>query len=87
MKLATAFAAAAVLGLAFASGPASAQSDRTLGINCTVAGHEHCGENGPLGGRAHLRGMRAYGAAGCRMVVRHVWRHGREITVRTRRCF
>jgi hypothetical protein len=31
---------------------ASAQSDRTLGVNCTVAGHVHCGENGPIGGSA-----------------------------------
>jgi hypothetical protein len=25
---------------------AFAQSDKTLGISCTVAGHEHCGETG-----------------------------------------
>ena len=35
--------------------PASAQSDRTLGVNCTVAGHVHCGENGPIGGPAYRR--------------------------------
>jgi hypothetical protein len=32
--------------LAAASGPVFAQSDKTMGINCTVAGHVHCGENG-----------------------------------------
>jgi hypothetical protein len=32
---------------------AAAQSDRTLGINCTVAGHVHCGENGTVGYRWH----------------------------------
>jgi hypothetical protein len=31
---------------AAATGPVFAQSDKTLGINCTVAGHERCGENG-----------------------------------------
>ncbi|HZP74509.1 MAG TPA: hypothetical protein VFB45_00065 [Pseudolabrys sp.] len=29
---------------------AAAQSDRTLGVNCTEAGHIHCGENGPIFG-------------------------------------
>jgi len=88
MKPSTLFAAAAVLSLAaFSTAPASAQSDKTLGINCTVAGHVHCRENGRLGGRAHFRGWRAYGAAGCRVVVRHMWRHGHEVTVRTRRCY
>jgi hypothetical protein len=38
---------------------AFAQSDRTLGISCTVAGHEHCGETGRLGGR-HYRHYRHY---------------------------
>jgi hypothetical protein len=38
---------------------ASAQSDRTLGISCTVAGHEHCGETGRLYGR-HYRHYRHY---------------------------
>jgi hypothetical protein len=38
---------------------AFAQSDRTLGINCTVAGHEHCGENGHRGGY-HYRHYRHY---------------------------
>ncbi len=38
---------------------AFAQSDRTLGINCTVAGHEHCGETGHLGGyHRHYRHYR-----------------------------
>ena len=32
---------------------ALAQSDGTLGISCTVAGHEHCGENGSVWGRWH----------------------------------
>jgi hypothetical protein len=87
MKLWRFAAAAAVSLAAFSTAPASGQSDRTLGINCTVAGHVHCGENGPLGGRAHLRGMRAYGAAHCRVVVRRMWRDGREVMMRTRRCY
>ncbi len=88
MKLCTVLAAAAALSLAaLSTAPASAQSDKTLGINCTVAGHVHCGENGRLGGRAHLRGMRAYGAARCRVVFRHMWRDGREVSVRTHRCY
>jgi hypothetical protein len=29
---------------------AAAQADRTLGIGCTYAGHEHCGENSRIGG-------------------------------------
>jgi hypothetical protein len=32
---------------------ASAQSDRTLGISCTVAGHEHCGETGRFYGHRY----------------------------------
>jgi hypothetical protein len=32
---------------------ASAQSDKTMGINCTVAGHIHCGENRAMGHRWH----------------------------------
>jgi hypothetical protein len=56
---------AAVLALGLLAGtanPAKAQSDRTLGINCTVAGHIHCGENGPIGGSArwHHRHYRHY---------------------------
>lgn len=36
---------------------ASAQSDKTLGVNCTVAGHIRCGENGHVGNhrRRHYR--------------------------------
>jgi hypothetical protein len=34
---------------------AFAQSDRTLGINCTVAGHQHCGEAGGHWGHRHHR--------------------------------
>jgi hypothetical protein len=41
---------------------ASAQSDRTLGINCTVAGHEHCGENGRMLGYSHHHWRHNYGA-------------------------
>ena len=36
-----------------------AQSDRTLGINCTVAGHQHCGEVGGHYGH-HARHHRLY---------------------------
>ena len=33
---------------------AAAQADRTLGLNCTYAGHQHCGENGRIvGARRH----------------------------------
>jgi hypothetical protein len=38
---------------------ALAQSDRTLGISCTVAGHEHCGEAGGYWGH-HARHHRHY---------------------------
>ena len=77
------------IGLAAATSlPASAQSDRTLSANCTAAGHDRCGENGPLGGPVRLhRGWRAYGAAHCAVVTRHVWRDGREIMIRSRRCY
>jgi len=56
---------AAVLTIGLLGGTAniaSAQSDRTLGINCTVAGHIHCGENGRVGGSArwHHRYHRHY---------------------------
>jgi hypothetical protein len=59
---------------------ASAQSDRTLGINCTVAGHEHCGEAGAIWGRSygwrhhysrHYPGAYAY-ARDCRVVRQRV---------------
>ena len=43
---------------------AAAQSDRTLGINCTYAGHEHCGENG------RIVGARRFG-----VWHHHRWRH------------
>lgn len=33
---------------------ASAQADRTLGIGCTEAGHQHCGENGRIAGSRRL---------------------------------
>ena len=45
--------AATMLALGLLGGTANAQSDRTLGIHCTVAGHEHCGENGRIWGAAH----------------------------------
>jgi hypothetical protein len=37
---------------------AFAQSDRTLGINCTVAGHQHCGETGGYWGHRRHRHYR-----------------------------
>lgn len=52
MKL-TLWFGAAVLGAGALLGSgqiAGAQSDRTLGINCTYAGHAHCGENGHVAG-------------------------------------
>jgi hypothetical protein len=60
MKLFYAIAAALLLG--GTANIASAQSDRTLGINCTVVGHEHCGENGRIWGSArwHHRHYRHY---------------------------
>lgn len=42
-------------------GIAFAQSDRTLGINCTVAGHIRCGENGGYRWR-HRHWRHHYGA-------------------------
>jgi hypothetical protein len=55
MKL-TVWLGAAVMaaGALLGSGhTAAAQADRTLGINCTYAGHEHCGENGRIGRGRH----------------------------------
>lgn len=51
MKLTLLFGAVVLAaGALLGSGQiAAAQSDRTLGINCTYAGHEHCGENGRIG--------------------------------------
>ena len=49
-KMALVMVAAAAFGLtAVIPNVASAQSDRSLGIGCNVAGREHCGERGPLG--------------------------------------
>jgi hypothetical protein len=46
-RILLAIAAALTLGVVVNSGDmAFAQSDKTLGISCTVAGHEHCGETG-----------------------------------------
>ena len=90
MKITVAIGAAILAAGVFAGtgGTASAQSDRTLSINCTVAGHEHCGENGSYGWRhrhwRHRYGAYAY-AGNCR-VTRHRFEtpSGREI-YRTRR--
>ncbi len=46
-------ALAAAIG-AVTAGVAAAQSDRTLGVNCTIAGHEHCGERAPIFGSHRL---------------------------------
>jgi hypothetical protein len=54
-------AAVLVAGLlASATKFASAQSDRTLGINCTVAGHAHCGETSPIGGPSYWHHRRRH---------------------------
>ncbi len=55
MKLIISAIAVLLVALAMnaATNAASAQSDRTLGVTCTVAGHEHCGENGVVGGTYH----------------------------------
>jgi hypothetical protein len=57
--------------LAAATGSVFAQSDKTLGINCTVAGHEHCGENG-----------RAWGGVRRWHHYRHAYRTHRHETQR-----
>lgn len=56
MKLTCLFGAALLAaGLLVGTGRiASAQSDRTLGIGCTQAGHQHCGEDGPIAGSRRL---------------------------------
>ncbi len=64
MKL-TFWLSAAALAASLVAGStqiAAAQSDRTMGINCTVAGHVHCGENGPIWGshRWYHRGYRRH---------------------------
>jgi len=57
MKLIVWFGAAVLAaGALLGSGQiAGAQADRTLGLNCTYAGHQHCGENG------HIVGSRRHG--------------------------
>jgi len=57
MKLALTIGIAATTTALMAVAPdvASAQSDKTLGIGCNVAGREHCGERGPLGGPGYYR--------------------------------
>ncbi len=61
-------AALLAAGLVVGTGrSASAQADRTLGINCTVAGHQHCGEDGPIFGSRRWYGWR-----------HHDWRHHRR---------
>lgn len=57
--------------LAVATGPGFAQSDKTMGINCTVAGHVHCGENG-----------RAWGGVRRGHHYRHAYRSHRHETQR-----
>ena len=55
MKLLVWFGAAVfAVGALLGSGrTAAAQADRTLGLNCTYAGHAHCGENGRIVGARH----------------------------------
>lgn len=94
MKM-TALISSAVLaaGLtAGTAGTASAQSDRTLGVDCTVAGHIHCGENGPIYGsqRWHYRGWRAghdaYAYAGdCRVIRQRIETPSGRMIYRSRR--
>lgn len=52
MKLIVWFGAAVLVAGALLGSAqiAAAQADRTLGLNCTYAGHQHCGENGPIVG-------------------------------------
>jgi hypothetical protein len=52
--------AAGAFALMATADVASAQSDKTLGIGCNVAGREHCGERGPLGGYGMYRGYGNY---------------------------
>jgi len=78
MKLSV-YLSAAVLAAGFAvgsAGVAHAQSDRTLGVECTVAGHIHCGENGPLGGPAYRRG---YGHGAYAWYPYHRYHHRRHV--------
>ena len=69
---------------------AAAQSDRTLGINCTVAGHEHCGENGPIGSSYDWRyrhwhhGYGAY-ASDCRVIRQRIDTPSGRVIYRSRR--
>jgi hypothetical protein len=72
MKL-TFLCAAALLAAGLLAGTgrvASAQSDRTLGIGCTEAGHQHCGENGSIVGSRRLYAWYRGG--------HHHWRHHRR---------
>src|SRR5262249_8510947 len=71
---------------------AFAQSDRTLGINCTVAGHQHCGETGAIRGRSygwrhrywrHYPGAYAY-ARDCRVVRQPVETASGRVIYRSR---
>lgn len=92
MTLALSVGALAAGMLAATCTIASAQSDRTLGINCTVAGHEHCGEAGAIWGSSygwrhrhwrHSSGPYAY-ARDCRLVHQRVETASGRVIYRSR---
>jgi len=90
MKLSIVLAAGVLVAnvIALQSSTASAQSDRTLGINCTVAGHEHCGEAGPIGASSH-RWRHHYGAYAyardCRMMKQRIETPSGRLIYRSKR--
>jgi hypothetical protein len=95
MKM-TAIIGSAVLAaglLAGTAGTASAQSDRTLGVDCTVAGHIHCGEDGPIYGSAYgwryrpwRDGYGPYAYAGdCRLIRQRIETPSGRVIYRSRR--
>ena len=88
MKMTLALTAGILAAGIYAStgGIASAQSDRTLGINCTVAGHIRCGENGGYRWRhRHWHHYAAYAyARDCRVVRQRVETSSGRVIYRSR---
>jgi hypothetical protein len=74
---ATALVAAGLIGGAATLTAAPAQA---AGVHFTVGGGHHHHWHGHHYGWRHHHGR-------CRVVVRHMWRHGHRVTVRRRSCW
>lgn len=74
-------AAAMALGAIALAGPSTANAQD---VRVRVGPGYHHGHY--YGDRYRHRHWRGHRAERCRVVVRHTWRHGRRVTVRTRTC-